>query len=304
MLVWLITGEVDLPLVEFLHQVWSGIGTSQGLGRRLVRSALARGDHVIATLRTVEKAPDLVEEAENKPDKLRVMQLDVTSGTQTIRAVVNQAVAVWGHIDVLVNNAGYGFPCMIEEGGMEWLRLQFETNFFGVADVTIAVLPYMRKRRAGTIVNMGSRSAWRTEVPFLGPYAASKAAVRAYTETLASEVSQFNIRVLLAEPGGFLTEGSYRYPELKENLIPDYDRMRNAASARIIDIRERIKGDPDKAMEALVDVVRGEGVAAGRPWPGLLVLGEDGEADIRRKISKITSVLDEWSDVSSGVSFD
>ncbi|KAL0958958.1 hypothetical protein HGRIS_014270 [Hohenbuehelia grisea] len=284
--------------------VWLVTGSSQGLGRRVVRSALARGDKVIATLRALDKAPDLIEEAQNNPDTLRVLQLDVTSGGHKIKAVVKEAVQCWGRIDVLINNAGYGFPCIAEEGGTEWLRLQFETNFFGLAEVTHAVLPHMRQRREGTIVNMGSRSAWRTELPFAAPYAASKAAVRAYTETLSVEVAQFNIRVLLVEPGGFLTEGAYTYPQLQANLIPDYDSLRAAASSGFHSIRSKIQGDPDKAMDVLVDVVRGEGQAAGRPWPGLLVLGEDGEADIRKKIAKVTTVLDAWSDVANSVSID
>ncbi|KAF4566403.1 short-chain dehydrogenases/reductases (SDR) family protein [Pleurotus pulmonarius] len=286
--------------------VWLITGASQGFGRRLVHAALSRGDKVIATSRTLEKVQDLVQQAVTRPEVLAVLALDVTSERRVIKDVVDEAVGVWGRIDVLVNNAGYGYPGLVEEGGTDWIRLQFETNFFGLMEVTNAVLPHMRSERKGTLVNMGSRSAWKPEVPFIGPYSASKAAVHAITETLSVELAQFGIRVLLVEPGGFLTEGAYGYPPFQDSakMIPDYDNMRTQAASGFATIRQGIRGDPDKAMNALVDVVRGEGVAQGREWPGYLILGEDVEADIKRKMKKIESILDTWSEVTRGVSLE
>jgi hypothetical protein len=118
------------------------------------------------------------------------------------------------------------------------------------------------------------------------------------------ELAQFNIKVLLVEPGGFRTEGIYGQPYFTQNPLPAYDDMRNASKTRFASMAGTEKGDPDKAVEAIVDVVRGEGVAKGRPWPGYLVLGEDAEVDLRSKCKKVLDVLDEWVDIARGVSLD
>jgi len=118
------------------------------------------------------------------------------------------------------------------------------------------------------------------------------------------ELAQFNIKVLLVEPGGFRTEGIYGQPYFTQNLLPAYDTMRNTSETRWASMSGTEKGDPDKAVEVIVDVVRGEGVAKGRPWPGYLVLGEDAEVDLRAKCKKVLEVLDEWVDVARGVSFE
>ncbi|KAJ8457207.1 hypothetical protein ONZ45_g18405 [Pleurotus djamor] len=233
-----------------MQLVWLITGASQGFGRRIVTSALARGDKVIATVRNLEKAQDLVMQSSESPETLAVLLLDVTSKKETIWSTIETAIGIWGKIDVLVNNAAYGYPGIVEEGGTDRIRSQFEVNFFGMMEVTHAVLPHMRSRRSGTLVNIGSRSAWKPEVPFIGPYAAAKAAVHAITETLTVELAQFGIRVLLVEPGGFLTEGAYGYPHLDANLIKDYDEMRTRAASGFADIRKGIKGDPEKAMHA------------------------------------------------------
>lgn len=125
----------------------------------------------------------------------------------------------------------------------------------------------------------------------------------ALTETLAAELAPLNIRVLLVEPGAFRTEGIYGNQYFMDNQIPDYDSLRALSKKRFASVPGTEKGDPDKAMEAIVDVVRGEGVAKGRAWPGYLVLGEDAEADVRAKCAKVLGVLDEWQDVARGVSF-
>ncbi|KAG5221041.1 NAD(P)-binding protein [Salix suchowensis] len=252
-------------------------------------TALSRGDKVIATSRSLEKSQDLVQQAAAHPKMLSALALDVTSERQVIKDVVDEAVGIWGRIDVLVNNAGYGYPGLVEEGGTDWIRLQFETNFFGLMEVTNAVLPHMRSKRKGTLVNMGSRSAWKPEVPvsencaeskslsimgiaqFIGPYSASKAAVHAITETLSIELAQFGIRVLLVEPGGFSTEGAYGYPPFQDSakMISDYDEMRTQAASGFATIRQGIRGDPDKAMNALVDVVRGRELHRGGSGRGI-----------------------------------
>jgi len=142
-----------------LSSAFESTGCSSGFGRRLVASALARGDRVIATARAVEdiKVP-------SSPN-LSVLQLDVTDGFEAIKAVLDKAAKIWGHIDILVNNAGVGYTGLLEEGGSSLLEKQFKTNVMGVLDVTNAALPYLRASRSGTVIIVGSRSAYRTEVP-------------------------------------------------------------------------------------------------------------------------------------------
>ena len=125
----------------------------------------------------------------------------------------------------------------------------------------------------------------------------------AITETLTTELSHFHIRVLLVEPGAFRTEGIYSQPYFDLNPIEDYDSLRRSAMTRFASIPGREPGDPDKAVEAIVDVVRGEGVAKGRAMPDYLFLGDDAEVAVRAKCSKVLKLLDEWADVTRNVSF-
>jgi len=280
--------------------VWLITGTSSGLGRCLVHSVLARGDRVIATARSLEHIEGLFPESDN----IRLLQLDVDSGSQIIQAKVQEALSFWGVIDILVNNAGYGEKALIEEAGSERFKRQFQTNFFGVIDVTTAVLPSMRSRCAGTVVMIGSRTSWSPENPSTGLYAASKAALRSFSETLAAEVAQFTIRILIVEPGGFRTNSLTSNPIYTGHTIADYDDMRSSATAFYEIVNEKLRGDPAKAMELLVDVVKGEGKAAGRPWPLYLPLGSGADKSIRGKCTQMLSVMDKWKDVTIDLDFD
>jgi len=137
-----------------------------------------------------------------------------------------------------------------------------------------------------------------------GLYSSSKAAVHALAETLTVELSPFNIRVLLVAPGAFRTEGIYGQKYHVEKPISAYDQMRDASQKMFQAVPGTQKGDPDKAMEVVVDVVRGEGIAKERPWPGFLVLGEDAERELVAKCNKVLQLVEEWGDVSRSVLFD
>ncbi|KAJ7841063.1 hypothetical protein B0H14DRAFT_3086822 [Mycena olivaceomarginata] len=272
--------------------VWLITGTSSGFGNCLVASVLARGDRVIATARSLERLSHL--QAQGNPN-LCVRQLDVTAGAAAIAAVVAEAAGV--------NNAGAGYPGLLEEGGSDLLRKQFAVNFFGVMDVCAASLPFLRAQRSGTIVVVGSRSAWKPEIPGLGHYAASKAAVGALAETLTAEVAPLGVRVLLVEPGAFRTNVS-AHAYFTQHPIADYDALRGVSAARFGSLLGTEPGDPARAMEAVVDVVRGEGRARGRAWPGRLVLGADAERDVRAKCKRVLDNMDEWIEDVRGVGFD
>ncbi|KAJ7485556.1 hypothetical protein FB451DRAFT_1337677 [Mycena latifolia] len=285
-------------------RVWLITGASSGFGRSLISSVLARGDRVIATSRSL----DPIQNLEGTSDNLRLFQLDVTSGEELIKCRVADAVAAWGRLDVLVNNAGSCYLGILEEGGSALLRKQYEVNVFGLMDVTSACLPYLRAQNEATIVVIGSRSAWATDLivnlEFL-PGATSKAAVHALTETLTLELAPFNIRVLLVQPSAFRTSMVRTADNYNiSNPIEAYDGARRE-SMDFYAARDGTQvGDPDKAMEAVVDVVRGEGAAKGKPWPGYLLLGKDADRDVRAKCKIMTEHLDEWSEVVRGVDFD
>ncbi|KAI0792126.1 hypothetical protein C8Q75DRAFT_620825 [Abortiporus biennis] len=277
--------------------VWLITGTSSGLGRRLVDSVIARGDKVIATARSLEKLDDLP-----KSDNLRILQLDVTDGPGIMRDKINEALKLFGRIDVLVNNAGISIKAISEEGTSALYRQEYDTNVFGLLDVTHAVLPHMRERKSGTIVLIGSRSSWRARIAGLGLYASSKAAVHVIGEVLSVELAPFSIRVLIVEPAVFKTEGIFGIPLYEDNTIPDYEDLRK----RIKDRLEHVDfpNDPRKGMDAVVDVVRGEGRAQGKKWPLYLPLGPEAEEGIRDKFEDMDGVLKDYHDLIHDTRFE
>ncbi|KAJ7086822.1 hypothetical protein B0H15DRAFT_950334 [Mycena belliarum] len=279
--------------------VWLVTGASGGFGTALVNAVLARGDRVIATARSLDKMRSLPE-----TDRIRLLQLDITAGPAALKEIMAAAVAFWGRIDVLVNNAGYGAKALVEEAGSAEMRRQYETNVFGTLDVATAVLPYMRAERCGTIVMIGSRTSWRPELTCTGLYASSKAALRVFSETLASELAPFGIRMLIVEPAAFRTDALIGNAVYTGNALPDYDVMRAMAAQRYKDTHKALRGDPAKAMGAVVDVVRGEGAAAGKAWPLYLVLGDLGVSGVAEKCERVLHLLDEWKEVSTGLDID
>ncbi|KAF7313864.1 UBR-type domain-containing protein [Mycena chlorophos] len=277
--------------------IWLITGCSSGFGKCLAESAAARGDRVIATARKLESLSHFT----NNPN-ITSRVLDVTAGAAAIRSAVAEAVQIWGKLDVVVNNAGSGFPTLIEEGGTDALRKHMEINFFGAMDFLSATVPYLRAQREGTVVVIGSRSAWKPDLPGINPYGASKAAVHALTEGLTGELAPFGVRVLLVEPGAFRTDVA-RGAVIQGTSIEDYAEIREKVNARFATLHGSEPGDPVKAMEVVVDIVRGEGCAAGRPFPKRIALGEDCERDIRAKLESQAKMLDEWQDVvrSTGI---
>nr|GAT57013.1 NAD(P)-binding protein [Mycena chlorophos] len=284
------------------HKVWLITGTSSGFGECLVKIVLERGDRVIATARTLSKIQHFL--SSPHAENLRLLELDIISGEAAIQSAIATALEFWGHIDVLVNNAGTGAKGILEETGSSELRSQFLSNVFAPVEVTLAVLPHMRVRRSGTIVMICSRSSWKPEQPGIGMYASSKAALRTYSETLAVEVAPFDMRVLIVEPAAFRTNTFNNMPYFVDRQIDDYNEMRAASQEWYTRMHAVIKGDPVKAMKAVADVVRGEGKAAGRPWPLYLPLGDLAYAGIKDKCNQMLRVVEEWKDVSTGLDVD
>lgn len=230
-------------------KVWFVTGASAGFGREIGAQVIARGGRLVATARKPETLDDLVALA---PDRVLALRLDVTAQAD-IDAAVAAATARFGAIDVLVNNAGFGYLAAVEEAQDAEVRHVFETNFFGLAALTRAVLPLMRARRAGTVVNISSTAGVRG-LAGVGYYCATKFAVEGLSESLALEMKPFGVRVLIVEPGAFRTDFSGRSITVPATPIADY--------AEIVTLREksaagsgRQPGDPVRGCAAIIDTV-------------------------------------------------
>jgi NAD(P)-dependent dehydrogenase (short-subunit alcohol dehydrogenase family) len=182
-------------------KVWFVTGASRGLGRAWTEAALERGDQVAATARDIDSLDAL---AVRFPDTVHLLKLDVTDRPSVDRAVA-AAVAHFGRLDVVVNNAGYGLVGAVEETTVEQARALFDTNLFGALGVTQAVLPQLRAQRAGHLLQVSSLSGV-VAFPMMGLYQASKWALEGMSETLAAEVAGFGIHVTIVEPGAFRTD--------------------------------------------------------------------------------------------------
>ncbi|KAH9953647.1 short-chain oxidoreductase [Russula dissimulans] len=283
-------------------RVWFITGASTGLGLALTRSALARGDYVVATARSLKSFDALHELADPKinGERLNFLTLDVTWPMAEIQQTIDLALGIWGRVDVVVNNAGTVSYGASEELGAEGIMKNMKTNFIGPVNVTNAFLPHMRLRRHGTIIFIGSRSAYRSQIVGLASYSASKAALHSYGESLGVELEQFNIRVMVAILGGFDTQ----FNALTRSGTPlkGYEAVRRRMDEFIPKHAAIPKSDPALGMNVLADVVRGEGRAASHgPSPFWLFLGEDCMRDVRARVEKLLSTLEEWKDVGSNL---
>ena len=229
--------------------VWFITGCSTGFGRDLARLLLEQGQSVVATARNPDTLDDLVAIA---PNRALAAKLDVTDAGQ-IDAAVAAARDRFGRIDVLVNNAGYGYQSSVEEGEEDAIRAQFDANVFGLFSVTRAVLPAMRAQRSGLIVNITSLAGF-LGLPSSGYYAASKHAVEGWSDALAAEVAPLGIGVTCVEPGPFRTDWAGRSLHQTPNRIADYAETAGARMAGTRNISGMQPGDPVRAAQAIIDL--------------------------------------------------
>ncbi|MFL0241714.1 SDR family NAD(P)-dependent oxidoreductase [Mycobacterium sp. SMC-18] len=223
-------------------------GASRGLGRAIAEAALAAGHHVVAGVRSVSALDDL---AAREPERLAVVPLDVTDDEQ-VRSAIDTAIQRWGRLDVLVNNAGYANMAAVEDVDVDDFRAQVETNFFGVVRLTQAVLPIMRRQRAGHIVQISSVGG-RLARPGLAAYQSSKWAVTGYSGVLAQEVAPLGIKVTVLEPGGMRTDWSGS----SMRIAPVRDEYRDTvgAAAQLSQSANLGASDPVKVAALLLDIV-------------------------------------------------
>lgn len=245
------------------QKVWLITGSSRGLGRALAEAVLKKGELLIATARRTDTLNALKEQY---PGQVQLMNLDVTSETNAAEVIKN-ALQLYGRIDVLVNNAGYGNINSIEETCMEDFRAQVETNLFGTVIMTKAVLPWFRQQRSGYIIQLSSVGG-RIGPTGRGAYAAAKCGVEGFTEVLAKEVMPLGIKVTLIEPGGFRTDFAGSSSSIKEG-IADYDATVGAVARFQRDYNGKQPGDPARGARAIIKI-------AGMDEPPLrLLMGSD-----------------------------
>jgi NAD(P)-dependent dehydrogenase (short-subunit alcohol dehydrogenase family) len=252
------------------QRVWLITGANSGFGTEFVHQILARGDKVIATGRNSDKLSALSNTGAH------LLKLDVTSPLGELKEIAKQAEAVYGRIDVLVNNAGYIEMGTIEETTPERTFQQFNTNVFGLLNVTRAFVPYMRERRSGTVVNIGSIGGWEG-IAGAGLYCASKAVITTLSEALKNELVPFGVEVHCIEPGYFatslLTAGNLALN--KNASIVDYADLNRQLEARWTQASGNQPGDPAKGVARMIEAVTHTGYAKDKEIPVRVVLGKD-----------------------------
>lgn len=272
--------------------VWFITGCSTGLGRALAQRVLQRGHRAAVTARNPKQIEDIVAAY---PGASLALALDVTDPRQSTEAVA-QAQKAFGRIDVLVNNAGYGYLAAVEEGEDDEVRAMFEANFFGLVALTKRVLPGMRAQGRGHIVNISSVGGLVGN-PSSGYYNATKFAVEGLSEALAKEVAPLGIRVTVIEPGPFRTDWSGRSLKQPRTAMPAYAPTAGARRAEIAGNYGKQPGDPVRAADAIMQVVES-------PKPPMnLILGKNGLDRVRAKLKDFMRSIDEWESVTLGADF-
>lgn len=271
---------------------WFITGCSTGLGRELALAVLRRGWNAVVTARDPQRVADVVAQF---PDTALALPLEVGDHAQ-VESAVAEATERFGAIDVLVNNAGHGFRAAVEEAEDDEVAELFATNFFGPVDLITTVLPQMRERLSGTIVNVSSIGAPRSN-PASGYYSATKSALESVSDALAREVAPLGIHMLVLEPGALRTEFSGGSLLQSRREIDDYAGTAGLRRKENDRTHGTQPGDPARAAETVVDVV-----AAGDP-PFRLLLGSDAVAVVREELTGRLAEIDAWSGTSAATDF-
>lgn len=273
-------------------RTWLITGCSSGFGRELAIQALQRGERVVMTARDPSKIADLVTGHE---EQALILPLDVTD-TASIENALSRAEACFGKIDILVNNAGYGYFSAIEEGEENEIRRQFETNLFGLIALTKRVLPSMRARRSGHIINFSSIGGLMV-FPGVGYYNATKFAVEAFSEAIAIETAPFGVKVTIVEPGRFRTDWAGRSMVMSKTILDDYADTVGARRKSMAASSGTQPGDPARAATAIIKAIDAE-----EP-PLRLLLGSDAYQLASERLGVLRDNFDTWKDVTTSTDF-
>jgi|SRR5690625_2083560 len=271
---------------------WLITGCSTGLGRALAQQVLDAGHKAVITARNTDTLAGLAEEY---PDTALSLPLDVRD-PENITTTVNAAHEHFGDIDVLVNNAGYGYRSALEEGEDEAIRPMFETNFFGAVNMIKAVLPAMRERRSGMIINISS-IAGQVSTAGMGYYSATKAALESTSESLMREVRPLGIRVSIVQPGPFRTNFSGPALQQSQSPIEDYAETAGKIREENSSSNGNQAGDPVKAAQAIMTLAEQERPPLRLPLGNLAV--EIAQKDLTRQLDHLM----EWEHVGRNTDF-
>lgn len=274
---------------SFPHN-WMITGVSSGLGRAVAQAALKRGDRVVGTVRNTKDHAAFVALA---PGRAIGLVADVTDET-AIHSAVGDAERATGGIDILVNNAGYGLVAGVEEASLAEIRAQFEVNVFGAIAVLQAVLPRMRARRRGRILNITSVSGF-VGWPSLGIYSASKFAFEGVSETLALEVEPLGIKLTMIEPGGLRTDFATRSRMTSASEIADYEATVGACRRILAEHAGHEPGDTNKAARAILQI------ADAADPPLRLLLGADALGYAKSKLDRQQAEIAAWETLTRSV---
>jgi len=274
-------------------RVWLITGTSSGFGRAIAEAALEEGDAVVATARNPEVLEDL---RASQPEHVARLALDITD-LSSIPDVVEKAIGCFGRIDVLVNNAGRGFVGAIEETSQDELHAAMMLHFYGPAALMRAVLPHMRSRRCGAIVQLSSL-AGRVSYAGVGVTSASKFALEGLTEALAAEVAPLGIEVMIVEPGSFRTNaGSPKAFYRSHNTIADYEQTSGVVTDLFTGTHGQEPGDPRKAARAIITAIDHQNT------PLRLLMGDDAFDLAMWSLDQSRASMLEWEKVTRNLKF-
>ncbi|WP_263358118.1 oxidoreductase [Acidicapsa ligni] len=268
-------------------------GVSSGLGEALATEALTQGWRVVGTVRSEEARKSFEAKAAGRAFG-RVLDVTDIAAIPKVTAEIEETI---GAIDVLVNNAGYGMEGPVEESSLDEIRRQFEVNVFGAVAVTQAVLPFMRKRRSGRILNITSMGGLVT-FPGVGIYNGSKFALEGISEALGKEVKEFGIFVTAVEPGMFRTDWAGRSMTRAPRSISDYDQIFEPQREMRQQRSGKQNGDPAKAAKAMLTII-----AYPNP-PAHLLLGPDAVKFVIDKLDALKAEIEAWRDLSISTNFD
>ena len=274
-------------------KTWFITGSSSGIGRGIAMAVLKKGDNAVVMARDVQKLQDIVQQY---PETALAVPLELTDKA-SIHAAVQATNERFGGIDVLVNNAGHGYRAAVEEGEDESITEVFGTNLFGAIELIKAILPQMRAKRQGAIINLSSIAAVRSAVGS-GYYAATKAALELVSDALYQEVSPLGIKVMVVEPGAFRTrffDDSLKGTQVK---IDDYAATAGKTRKENIVNHHDQPGDPVKGGKVIVETIEKE------DYPRTLLLGSSAVSIVRKGLENRLAEIDQWENVSRQSDFE
>lgn len=275
-------------------KTWLITGCSSGIGAGIAKAVLKSGDQAIVTARNKDKVMDIVKDY---PKRALAVSLDVCNN-ESIANAVKEAYEKFGTIDVLVNNAGYGYRSAIEEGEIEAVQTLYNTNLFGPIELIKAVLPKMREQKSGYILNVTSIAAARSAIGS-GYYASSKAALELLTNGLMKELAPLGIKAMVVQPGAFRTR-FYDRTSLQgtQSSISDYESTVGKTRPGNFENKHQQAGNPDKAGEVIVKVVNSDDL------PEILTLGKAAVSAVKETLQAKIAELDKWAEVSASCDYD